>query len=120
MVNEPAARVLIDQMFPTDTLTTGEPPLPRVVLEVAGASAGYALKIRRQLTDSGVAVIDGGVSDFALQVSRVLINAAVPRSFDLGFAIADSLGLPEESVQASTDSPVDVIVRLGADVGLTP
>ena len=120
VVNEPAARVLIDQMFPTDTLTTGEPPLPRVVLEVAGASAGYALKIRRQLTDSGVAVIDGGVSDFALQVSRVLINAAVPRSYDLGFAIADSLGLPEESVQASTDSPVDVIVRLGADVGLTP
>jgi hypothetical protein len=112
--------VLIDQMFPTDTLTTGETPLPRVVLESAGASAGYALKIRRQLTDSGVAVIDGGVSETAFRISRVLINAAVPRSRDLGFAIAESLGLPEDAVQATTDSPVDVIVRLGADVGLTP
>lgn len=120
VVNEPVARVLIDQMFPTDTLTTGQTPLPRVVLETAGASAGYALKIRRQLTDSGVAVIDGGVSETALRVSRVLINAAVPRSRELGFAIAESLGLPEDAVQASTDSPVDVIVRLGADVGLTP
>jgi hypothetical protein len=120
VVNEPVARVLIDQMFPTDTLTTGQTPLPRVVLETAGASAGYALKTRRQLTDAGVAVIEGGVFDTALPVSRVLINAAVPRSRDLGFAIAESLGLPEDSVQASTDSPVDVIVRLGADVGLTP
>jgi hypothetical protein len=91
-----------------------------VVIEGAGASAGYALKTRRQLIDSGVAVIDGGFSETELRVSRVLVNAAVPRSRDLGFAIAESLGLPEEAVQASTDSPVDVIVRLGADVGLTP
>ena len=120
VVNAPVARELIDQMFPTDSLTTGQTPLPRVVLEAAGASAGYALKIRRQLTESGVAVIDGGVSETALRVSRILVNVAVPRSRDLGFAIAESLGLPEEAVQASTDSPVDVIVRLGADVGLTP
>ena len=120
VVDQPRARAVVERMFPTDLLTTGQTPLPRVVLEAAGASAGYVLKVRRQLTDSGVAVIDGGVSAAPLRVSRVLLNAAVPRSRDLGFSIADSLGLPEWAVQASTDSPVDVILRLGADEGLQP
>lgn len=120
VVDQQSAQAVVGQLFPTDTLSTGQTPLPRVVLEVAGASAGYALKVRRQLTDSGVAVIDGGVSAEPLRVSRVLLNAAVPRSRDLGFAIADSLGLPDRAVQASTDSPVDVLVRLGADEGLLP
>jgi hypothetical protein len=120
VVDAPAASALIERMFPSDVLTTGETPLPRVVLESAGASAGYALKVRRQLVDSGVAVIDGGVAVSSLRVSRVLLNAAVPRSRDLGFAIAESLGLPDWAVQASTASPVDVIVRLGADEGLAP
>ncbi len=120
VVNGLAARELIERMFPTDVLTTGQTPLPRVVLESAGASAGYALRVRRQLVNSGVAVIDGGVSAQPLRVSRVLLNAAVPRSRDLGFAIAESLGIPDWAVQASTDSPVDVIVRLGADEGLVP
>jgi hypothetical protein len=120
VVDAPAASALIKRMFPSDLLTTGETPLPRVVLESAGASAGYALKVRRQLVDSGVAVIDGGVAVSSLRVSRVLLNAAVPRSRDLGLAIADSLGLPDWAVQASTASPVDVIVRLGTDEGLAP
>jgi hypothetical protein len=120
VVNELAARELIEQMFPSDVLTTGQTPLPRVVLESAGASAGYALRVRRQLVNSGVAVIDGGVSAQPLRVSRVLLNAAVPRSRDLGFAIGESLGIPDWAVQASTASPVDVIVRLGADEGLVP
>ena len=120
VVDQPRARAVVERMFPTDLLTTGQTPLPRVVLEAAGASAGYVLKVRRQLTDSGVAVIDGGVSAAPLRVSRVLLNAAVPRSRDLGFSIADSLGLPEWAVQASTDSPVDVILRLGADEELQP
>lgn len=118
VVDQSGTRALVGQMFPTDVLTTGQTPLPRVVLEAAGASAGYVLKVRRQLTDSGVAVIDGGVSASPLRVSRVLLNAAVPRSRDLGFSISDSLGLPDWAVQASTDSPVDVILRLGADEGL--
>lgn len=120
VVDAPAASALLGRMFPTDLLTTGETPLPRVVVESAGASAGYALKVRRQLVDSGVAVVDGDVSITSLRISRVLIDAAVPRSRDLGFAIAASLGLPEWAVQASTDSPVDVLVRLGADEGLAP
>ena len=120
VVDAPAASALLGRMFPTDLLTTGETPLPRVVVESAGASAGYALKVRRQLVDSGVAVVDGDVSITSLRISRVLINAAVPRSRDLGFAIAAALGLPEWAVQASTDSPVDVLVRLGADEGLAP
>ena len=115
VIDQPRARAVVEALFPTDILTTGQTPLPRVVLEAAGASAGYALKVRRQLTEAGVAVVDGGVSAAPLRVSRVLLNAAVPRSRDLGFSIAESLGLPEWAVQASTDSPVDVIVRLGAD-----
>jgi hypothetical protein len=120
VVNWPPAQALIEQMFPTDVLSTGQTPVPRVVLESAGASAGYSLRVRRQLTDAGVAVIDGGVSAVPLRISRVLLNAAVPRSRDLGLSIGESLGLPEWAVQASTDSPVDVIVRLGADEGLAP
>ncbi|MGI9137101.1 MAG: hypothetical protein ACR2JS_08630 [Candidatus Nanopelagicales bacterium] len=120
VVDRSRAQAVLEEMFPTDILSTGQTPLPRVVLEAAGASAGYALKVRRQLTDAGVAVIDGGVSAAPLRVSRVLLNAAVPRSRDLGFSIAESLGLPEWAVRASTDSPVDVIVRLGADEGLLP
>jgi len=120
VVKESEARELIARMFPNDVLSTGQTPLPRVVLESAGASAGYALRVRRQLVESGIAVIDGGVSALPLKVSRVILNAAVPRSRDLGFAIAESLGTPDWAVQASTDSPVDVIVRLGADEGLAP
>lgn len=120
VIDQPRARAVVEALFPTDILTTGQTPLPRVVLEAAGASAGYALKVRRQLTEAGVAVVDGGVSAAPLRVSRVLLNAAVPRSRDLGFSIAESLGLPEWAVQASTDSPVDVIVRLGADEGPLP
>lgn len=120
VVDASAASSLLGRAFPTDLLSTGETPLPRVVLESAGASAGYALKVRRELVDSGVAVVDGGVASTALRISRVLINAAIPRSRDLGFAIATSLDLPEWAVQASTDAPVDIVLRLGADEGLTP
>jgi hypothetical protein len=120
VVDDAAARAMIERLFPTDVLTTGETPLPRVVLESAGASAGYLLKTRRDLTDSGIAVIDGGTSIMPLKVSRVLINAGIPRSRDLGFSIADSLNLPASSVRASDGAPVDVILRLGADEGLAP
>ncbi len=120
VVDDAAARALIARLFPSDVLTTGETPLPRVVLESAGASAGYLLKTRRALTDSGVAVIDGGTSVIPLKVSRVEISAGIPRSRDLGFSIAESLGLPAAAVRASDASPVDVILRLGADEGLAP
>jgi hypothetical protein len=120
VVDDAAARAQIERLFPSDVLTTGETPLPRVVLESAGASAGYLLKIRRALTESGVAVIDGGTSLVSLKVSRVEISAGIPRSRDLGFSIAESLGLPAATVRASDASPVDVIVRLGADEGLAP
>jgi hypothetical protein len=120
VVDDAAARAMIERLFPTDVLTTGETPLPRVVLESAGASAGYLLKTRRGLTESGIAVIDGGTSMIPLKVSRVLISAGIPRSRDLGFSIADSLNLPASSVRASDGAPVDVILRLGADEGLAP
>lgn len=108
---------LIAGMFPTDVLTTGETPLPRVVLQPSGASAGYLLQVRRELTDAGVAVVDGEAASTPLRVSRVFISAGVPRSRDLGFSIAQSLGLPGWTVRASSASPVDVILRLGADEG---
>jgi len=120
VVDDAAAHRLIARLFPSDQLTTGQTPLPRAVLESAGASAGYLLKVRRQLTDAGVAVIDGGTAALPLRISRVLISAGIPRSRDLGFSIADTLGLPAWAVRASDDSPVDVVVRLGADEGLAP
>lgn len=120
LVDQGPARALIERLFPTDLLSTGQTPLPRVVLESSGASAGYLLRTRRDLTASGIAVIDGGASLIPLKVSRVFINAGIPRSRDLGFSIADTLGLPAWAVRASDASPVDVIVRLGADEGLAP
>lgn len=120
VVNDREARSVIARLFPTDVLSTGQTPLPRVVLESAGASAGYLLKVRRALTDSGVAVVDGGTSLLRLPVSQVLISSGIPRSRDLGFSIADSLGLPPGAVRASNSSPVDVVVRLGVDAGLAP
>ncbi|MEY4136920.1 MAG: hypothetical protein RL205_1048 [Actinomycetota bacterium] len=115
-----AAAPVLRRLFPGEILTTGQSPLPRVVLEAAGASAGYLLRVRRDLTDSGVAVIDGGTATMPLRISRVLISAGIPRSRDLGYSIADTLGLPAWAVRASDASPVDVVVRLGADAGLTP
>ncbi len=120
VADQVASSRLIARMFPQDLLSTGQTPLPRLVLESAGASAGYLLKVRRQLTDSGVAVIDGGVATLPLKVSRILISAGIPRSRDLGYSIADSLGIPGWAVRASNVPPVDVILRLGADEGLTP
>lgn len=117
VVDHDEAARLLARMFPADLLSTGQTPLPRVVLESAGASAGYLLRVRRELTDSGAAVIDGGTSPLPLKVSRVLISAGIPRSRDLGYAIADTLRLPAWAVRASDAAPVDVIVRLGADEG---
>jgi len=120
VVDSAKSAPLIASMFPTDLLTTGETPLPRVVLQPSGASAGYLLKVRRQLTDAGVAVVDGGAATVPLRVSRVFISAGIPRSRDLGFSIAQTLGLPGWTIRASDTAPVDVVLRLGADEGLNP
>ena len=118
VVDANAAGRLLTRMFPGDILNTGQTPIPRVVLESAGASAGYLLRVRRELTEAGMAVIDGGVAVKPYKVSRVLISAGSARSRDLGDSISEMLGLPSWVLRASDLAPVDVIVQLGADEGL--
>lgn len=120
VVDATAAGDLLPRMFPGDILSTGQTPITRVVLESAGASAGYILRVRSALTEAGMAVIDGGVATKSLKVSRVLISAGSARSRDLGYSISEMLGLPSWALRASDLAPVDVIVRLGADEGLKP
>jgi len=111
---QPDADRTLTRLFPDARLSTGETPLPRVILRSAGASPAQLLTARRSLTAAGIAVIDGAPAPSGR--TEVQVDAGIPASTALGDTIVSRLGLSPESVRASDSRPVDAVLVLGSDV----
>lgn len=111
--DQPGADQVLTRLFPDSRLTTGETPLPRLILRPAGASVSQLLTARRVLTAAGIAVIDGAPAPAGF--TEVRVDAGIPASTKLGDQVVTSLGLRPEAIRASDEHPVDAVVLLGSD-----
>ncbi len=90
----------------------------RVLVENGVGTPGLGEQARSKLVEDGFRFVNGGnAASFDVEKSVVLIQDGQEKSQDAGRRVADSLGLPADSIEVSSrgQTVADVIVILGQD-----
>jgi anionic cell wall polymer biosynthesis LytR-Cps2A-Psr (LCP) family protein len=117
-IDATAARSLVDdvlaQSIPPGSRTEGN----RVLVLNGVGTPGLGQKVRDKLVPAGFVFVGSrNAPNFGYAKTQVLVPAATTESAALGARVAQALGVPESSVQTSTQigTIADVVVIVGRD-----